>query len=61
MCLCFGQHATEKLKDDKPVTREDAEGVISAELRNKVDMRSTPGGIGASMAAAARLNENKRD
>ncbi|KAL5796680.1 hypothetical protein ACOSQ2_001500 [Xanthoceras sorbifolium] len=51
--------ATTKLSGDKPVTREDAEGVINAEIRNKPDMRTTPGGVGASMAAAARLNQNK--
>lgn len=41
---------------DKAVTREDAEGVISAEKKNKRDMSTTPGGVAASMAAAARLN-----
>ncbi|TXG63674.1 hypothetical protein EZV62_010668 [Acer yangbiense] len=43
---------------DKAVTREDAEEVISAEIRNKPDMKTTPGGVGASMAAAARINQN---
>ncbi|KAL5561700.1 hypothetical protein UlMin_031447 [Ulmus minor] len=52
-------NATEKLKADKAVTREDAEGVIGAEVRNKVDMSTTPGGVAASIAAAARLNQNK--
>ncbi|CAK8571928.1 unnamed protein product [Lathyrus sativus] len=51
--------AREKLGADKAVTREDAEGVIGAELRNKADMRTTPGGVAASMAAAATLNQNK--
>ncbi|RDY09509.1 hypothetical protein CR513_06110, partial [Mucuna pruriens] len=50
--------AREKLPEDKAVTREDAEGVIGAELRNKLDMRTTPGGVAASMAAAASLNQN---
>ncbi|KAL2323535.1 hypothetical protein Fmac_027914 [Flemingia macrophylla] len=50
--------AREKLAADKAVTREDAEGVIGAELRNKVDMRTTSGGVAASMAAAATLNQN---
>lgn len=54
-----GQDATTKLSDDKPVTREDAEGIISAEIRNKPDMRTTPGGVASSMAAAARLNQSK--
>jgi len=50
--------ATTKLVGDKPVTREDAEGVISAEIRNKPDMATHPGGVAASMAAAARLNQD---
>ncbi|ESW16639.1 hypothetical protein PHAVU_007G173100 [Phaseolus vulgaris] len=48
-----------KLQADKVVTREDAEGVIGAELRNKLDMKTTPGGVAASMAAAATLNQNR--
>ncbi|KAH1136436.1 hypothetical protein AAZX31_10G027100 [Glycine max] len=52
--------AKEKLPADKAVTREDAEGVIGAELRNKLDMRTTPGGVAASMAAAATLNQNRQ-
>ncbi|KAJ0110845.1 hypothetical protein Patl1_03356 [Pistacia atlantica] len=51
--------ATTKLPGDKPVTREDAEGVIGAEIRNKADLRTTPGGVASSMAAAARFNQNK--
>ncbi|EEF41678.1 late embryogenesis abundant protein D-34 [Ricinus communis] len=50
--------ATAQLPADRAVRREDAEGVISAEIRNKPDMRTTPGGVAASMAAAARLNQN---
>lgn len=53
--------AREKLGSDKAVTREDAEGVIGAELRNKADMRTKPGGVAASMAAAATLNQNTLD
>lgn len=41
------------------MTREDAEGVIGAELRNNPNMSTTPGGVAASMAAAARLNQNQ--
>ncbi|AES60879.1 putative Seed maturation protein [Medicago truncatula] len=52
--------AREKLGSDKAVTREDAEGVIGAELRNKADMRTKPGGVAASMAAAATLNQNTK-
>ncbi|XP_068651340.1 late embryogenesis abundant protein D-34-like [Aristolochia californica] len=51
--------ATRKLLSDKPVTREDAEGVISAELRNSPNMSTHPGGVAATMAAAATLNESK--
>ncbi|GER55299.1 lipid-transfer protein [Striga asiatica] len=51
--------ATTKLTDDKAVTREDAEGVIFAEVRNKADMATHPGGVAASVAAAARLNQEK--
>ncbi|XP_054799724.1 late embryogenesis abundant protein D-34 [Prosopis cineraria] len=51
--------AKQKLPADKQVTREDAEGVIGAEIRNKPDMKTTPGGVAASVAAAATLNQNK--
>ncbi|KAL0370504.1 UNVERIFIED_CONTAM: Late embryogenesis abundant protein D-34 [Sesamum angustifolium] len=51
--------ATAKLTIDKPVTREDAEGVISAEIRNKPELATHPGGVAASVAAAARLNEQQ--
>lgn len=53
------QDAADKLASDRPVTREDAEGVISAELRNNPDLATYPGGVAASMAAAARLNQEK--
>ncbi|KAI3783067.1 hypothetical protein L2E82_13129 [Cichorium intybus] len=46
------------LPRDKAVTREDAEGVIGAEIRNQPDLATYPGGVSASMAAAARLNQN---
>ncbi|OMP05047.1 Seed maturation protein [Corchorus olitorius] len=49
--------ATLMLPKDKPVTREDADKVVAAELRNNPDMATTPGGVGAAMAAAARLNQ----
>ncbi|OVA05444.1 Seed maturation protein [Macleaya cordata] len=52
--------ATAKLPMDKAVTSEDAEGVISAELRNNPYMATYPGGVAASVAAAARLNQNKQ-
>ncbi|OIV91335.1 hypothetical protein TanjilG_01953 [Lupinus angustifolius] len=51
--------AREKLPSDKTVTKEDAEGVIGAEIRNKKDMITTPGGVAATVTAAATLNQNK--
>lgn len=48
--------ASVKLPIDKPVTREDAEGIISAEIRNNPDMSTYPGGVAASVAAAAKVN-----
>ncbi|XP_052188356.1 late embryogenesis abundant protein D-34-like [Diospyros lotus] len=49
--------AIERLPADKAATREDAEGVVSAEVRNKPDLTTRPGGVAASVAAAARLNK----
>ncbi|KAJ0737007.1 putative Late embryogenesis abundant protein, SMP subgroup [Helianthus annuus] len=51
--------ASSLLPEDKVVTREDAEGVIGAEIRNQPELATYPGGVAASMAAAARLNQNK--
>ncbi|XP_021716898.1 late embryogenesis abundant protein D-34-like [Chenopodium quinoa] len=50
-------NATMKLPADKEATRHDAEGVVSAELRNNPNVATRPGGVAASVAAAARLNE----
>ncbi|KAE8077050.1 hypothetical protein FH972_015655 [Carpinus fangiana] len=50
--------ATTKLAADKSATRQDAEGVVNAELRNNPNLATLPGGVAASVAAAARLNEN---
>ncbi|KAI4317839.1 hypothetical protein L6164_025673 [Bauhinia variegata] len=50
--------ATAKLPADKAATRQDAEGVVSAEMRNSPNVSTVPGGVAASVAAAARLNEN---
>ncbi|PIN01150.1 hypothetical protein CDL12_01592 [Handroanthus impetiginosus] len=50
--------ASAKLPADKPVTRRDAEGVIGAELRNDPNLCTRPGGVAASVAAAARLNQS---
>ncbi|KAG7014451.1 hypothetical protein SDJN02_24628, partial [Cucurbita argyrosperma subsp. argyrosperma] len=51
--------ATRKLPEDKAVTKEDAERVISAEIRNDPTMTTTPGGVAASVAAAARINQQQ--
>ncbi|KAM3755082.1 hypothetical protein ACB098_02G013000 [Castanea mollissima] len=50
--------ATAKLPADKAVTRQDAEGVVSAEVRNNQNLATHPGGVAASVTVAARLNEN---
>jgi len=50
--------ASSKLPSDKSVTRRDAEGVIGAELRNNPNLCTRPGGVAASVAAAARLNQS---
>ncbi|XP_021811827.1 late embryogenesis abundant protein D-34-like [Prunus avium] len=50
--------ATAKLPADKAATRQDAEGIASAELRNNLEIGTRPGGVAASVTAAARLNEN---
>lgn len=50
--------ATAKLPADKAAIRQDAAGVASAEMRNSPDATATPGGVAASVAAAARLNES---
>ncbi|KAK1419685.1 hypothetical protein QVD17_28948 [Tagetes erecta] len=51
--------ATVKLPADKVATREDADGVMSAEMRNTPDMTAHPVGVSASIAAAANLNEKE--
>ncbi|XP_059652676.1 late embryogenesis abundant protein 47-like [Cornus florida] len=51
--------AAAKLPADKAVTRRDAEGVIGAELRNDPNLTTRPGGVAASVAAAARINQSK--
>ncbi|KAK9137367.1 hypothetical protein Sjap_007961 [Stephania japonica] len=53
------QDASAKLPADKPATRRDAEGITAAEMRNDPDMSTYPGGVAASVVAAARLNESQ--
>lgn len=52
-------NAPEKLAADKEVTREDAYGVVGAEIRNRPDLKTAAGGVGESVTAAARLNEKR--
>ncbi|KAL9233253.1 hypothetical protein vseg_008274 [Gypsophila vaccaria] len=51
-------NAKAKLPKDRPVTRQDAEGVVGAELRNNPNITTYPGGVAASMVAAARINQS---
>ncbi|RLN17377.1 hypothetical protein C2845_PM02G05200 [Panicum miliaceum] len=51
--------AREKLPADKGATAVDAERVVSAEIRNKLDMATTPSGVGEAVTAAARLNQER--
>ncbi|GAB4855420.1 hypothetical protein Ancab_024047 [Ancistrocladus abbreviatus] len=50
--------ASSKLPNDKPATRQDAEGVVGAELRNSPNLVTHPTGVAASVVAAARLNQS---
>ncbi|KAL6648768.1 hypothetical protein ACP70R_012992 [Stipagrostis hirtigluma subsp. patula] len=52
-------NATAKLIADRPVESADAVRVAGAETRNKPDSTARPGGVAASMAAAARLNRDE--
>lgn len=45
---------------DKAVDKDDAARVVGAEIRNKSDMTTRPGGVAASMAAAARVNQDRQ-
>lgn len=54
----MGQGATAKLPADKVATKQDAEAVGNAEWRNNLNQAPHPGGVVASISAAARLNEN---
>lgn len=57
--MWYVQDATAKLVADRPVESGDALGVACAENRNKEDGTARPGGVAASMAAAARLNRDE--
>ncbi|WMV47229.1 hypothetical protein MTR67_040614 [Solanum verrucosum] len=49
--------ATSKLIDDKAVKKEDAEGVVGAEIRNTPNLATHPGGVAASITTASNLNK----
>ncbi|XP_021764401.1 late embryogenesis abundant protein D-34-like [Chenopodium quinoa] len=51
--------AATRLSDDKPVTIQDAERVIAAEVRNDPNLATNLGGVGESVAVAARMNQQK--
>ncbi|XP_066351201.1 late embryogenesis abundant protein D-34-like [Miscanthus floridulus] len=46
-------NARERLPADKGATREDAERVVSAEIRNKLDVMTTPGNVSEAVSAAS--------
>ncbi|RCV42808.1 hypothetical protein SETIT_9G245500v2 [Setaria italica] len=52
--------ATTILGADKDVEREDAARVVEAEVRSDPDATARPGGVAASIAAAARLNRGRQ-
>ena len=52
--------AAVKLPSDKEATRRDAEKVVAAEIRNNPSITTVPGGVAASVTAAARLNEEMK-
>ncbi|KAJ1293618.1 hypothetical protein BS78_01G082500 [Paspalum vaginatum] len=52
-------NARENMPADKGATREDAERVVSAEIRNKPDLATTRGGVADAVATAARLNQER--
>ncbi|OEL34735.1 hypothetical protein BAE44_0004245 [Dichanthelium oligosanthes] len=53
------KNAREKLPANKGATVEDAERVVSAEIRNKPERANTLGGVAEAVAAAARLNQER--
>ncbi|TKV91380.1 hypothetical protein SEVIR_9G092400v4 [Setaria viridis] len=52
-------NAREKMPADRGATGEDAERVVSAEIRNKLDMTTTLGGVAEAVTTAARLNQER--
>nr|XP_018678332.1 PREDICTED: late embryogenesis abundant protein D-34-like isoform X2 [Musa acuminata subsp. malaccensis] len=52
--------AATRMPADKEATRQDAERVVGAEIRSSPNLEMRPGGVAATVAAAARLNEPNR-
>ncbi|KAJ8493100.1 hypothetical protein OPV22_014821 [Ensete ventricosum] len=50
--------AATRMPADKEATRQDAERVVGAEIRSSPNLEMRPGGVAATVAAAARLNES---
>ena len=55
----YVQNARERLPADKGATREDAERVVSTEIRNKLDMMTTSGDVADTVTTAAQLNQER--
>lgn len=53
------QVATDILPEDRAATREDADRVMVAKMRNKIKTRTAPVSMAESMAAAATLSHIK--
>jgi hypothetical protein len=60
LCTHVYQGATSVLGADKDVDREDAARVVGAEVRSDPGATARPGGVAASIAAAARLNRGRQ-
>ncbi|CAA2989041.1 Hypothetical predicted protein [Olea europaea subsp. europaea] len=57
LCDASKREPRQNCQADKAATREDAEGIMSAELRNDPNLTAHPGRVAATVAAAARINE----
>ncbi|XP_065008660.1 late embryogenesis abundant protein D-34-like [Musa acuminata AAA Group] len=56
----LGDDAAARMPADKEATRQDAERVVGAEIRDSPNLEMRPGGVATTVAAAARLNEPNR-
>jgi hypothetical protein len=53
------QNARQKLPADRGATAEDAQRVVAAEIRNKLDMETTLGGVAEAVTIAATRNQER--